>query len=86
MQTGFLAGPTLRFMDWIGNARHGVALPYNYWSAQEWTLALQRVSTGPIETWKDLTSASIPGRHLPCSTDRLILWRALGAGPALRPT
>ena len=21
----------LRFMDWLGNARHGVALPYNYW-------------------------------------------------------
>ena len=26
---GFLAGPTLRFMDWVGNAHHGVVLPYN---------------------------------------------------------
>ncbi len=26
-----LAGPTLRFMDFVGNAHHGVALPYNYW-------------------------------------------------------
>src|SRR5215831_14411800 len=33
---GFLAGPTLRFMDWVGNARHGVALPYNYWTTEEW--------------------------------------------------
>ena len=33
---GFLAGPTLRFMDWIGNARHGVVLPYNYWPKQKW--------------------------------------------------
>lgn len=33
---GLLAGPTLRMMDWMGNARHGVALPYRYWSRQEW--------------------------------------------------
>ena len=34
--TGFLAGPTLQFMDWVGNKRHGVALPYNYWTHQQW--------------------------------------------------
>jgi len=28
---------TLRFMDWIGNAPHGVVLPYNYASEAEWT-------------------------------------------------
>jgi len=33
---GFLAGPTLRLMDWIGNARHGVRLPYNYLTRAEW--------------------------------------------------
>ncbi|WP_270937990.1 class I SAM-dependent methyltransferase [Falsiroseomonas oryzae] len=33
---GLLAGPTLRFMDWVGNARHGVALPYNYWPERRW--------------------------------------------------
>lgn len=27
---------TLRFMDWVGNARHGVHLPYNYLSRAEW--------------------------------------------------
>lgn len=26
----------LRAMDWVGNARHGVALPYNYWSRAQW--------------------------------------------------
>ena len=31
IRQGFLAGQTLRFMDWVGNARHGVVLPYNYW-------------------------------------------------------
>ena len=33
---GLLAGPTLRFMDWVGNAGHGVRLPYNYLSRSEW--------------------------------------------------
>lgn len=33
---GLLAGPTLRFMDKVGNARHGVALPYNYWTRSQW--------------------------------------------------
>ena len=33
---GFLAGPTLRFMDWVGNRGHNVVLPYNYLSRREW--------------------------------------------------
>jgi SAM-dependent methyltransferase len=33
---GFLSGPTLRFMDWVGNAHHGVVLPYNYWAEAQW--------------------------------------------------
>ena len=35
-QDGWLAGPTLRLMDWVGNARHGVVLPYNYWPEKQW--------------------------------------------------
>ena len=33
---GLLARPTLRFMDWVGNARHGVSLPFAYLSRKEW--------------------------------------------------
>jgi len=33
---GTLARPTLRFMDWVGNARHGVSLPYSYWTPAQW--------------------------------------------------
>lgn len=33
---GALAHPTLRLMDWVGNARHGVRLPYNYLTEREW--------------------------------------------------
>ncbi|HVI07960.1 MAG TPA: class I SAM-dependent methyltransferase [Candidatus Binatia bacterium] len=36
---GIAANSRLRFMDWVGNARFGVALPYNYWSEREWRAA-----------------------------------------------
>jgi SAM-dependent methyltransferase len=36
---GWLASPTLRFMDWVGNKRHGVSLPYNYWPREKWERA-----------------------------------------------
>ncbi len=48
---GLLAGPTLRFMDWVGNARHGVALPYNYWPRSRW-LATFRELKLDIEEWR----------------------------------
>lgn len=48
---GFLAGPTLRFMDWVGNARHGVALPYNYWPERRWRAAFERLGLA-VEEWK----------------------------------
>ena len=36
IKTGFLAGAALRLMDRVGNRRHGVALPYTYWTRQQW--------------------------------------------------
>jgi SAM-dependent methyltransferase len=33
---GIFAGARLRFMDYVGNAHHGVALPFNYWTPQQW--------------------------------------------------
>ncbi|MBX9883251.1 MAG: class I SAM-dependent methyltransferase [Sphingomonas sp.] len=40
---GLAAGPTLRLMDWVGNAAHGVRLPYNYLSSREWGAVWQRL-------------------------------------------
>ena len=34
---GLLSGTRLKFMDYVGNARHGVALPYNYWTLKQWS-------------------------------------------------
>ncbi len=45
---GFLANTTLRLMDWVGNARHGVALPYNYLNRAEWQTAFASARLKPI--------------------------------------
>lgn len=39
LREDLLANTTLRFMDWVGNRRYGVALPYNYWQRQQWRSA-----------------------------------------------
>jgi len=49
---GWLACATLRFMDRVGNARHGVALPYNYWRHAQWQQEFERVGLSPV-IWKD---------------------------------
>lgn len=41
--SGLLARPTLAFMDWVGNARHGVALPYSYWTEEQWQRSFARL-------------------------------------------
>jgi SAM-dependent methyltransferase len=49
---GLLAGPTLRFMDWVGNAHHGVRLPYNYWPERRWREAFPCLGLRPVQ-WID---------------------------------
>lgn len=36
---GVFAKTRLKFMDYVGNARHGVSLPFNYWTRQQWSSA-----------------------------------------------
>ena len=69
LREGFLATATLRFMDWVGNARHGVRLPYNYFSRGEWQ-GLISVASAQVQGWEerlDLYPAPFSwlfGRHL----------------------
>ena len=49
-QDGWLARPTLCLMDWVGNARHGVALPYNYWRRRQWEEAFATLGLRSVET------------------------------------
>ena len=48
---GALANATLRLMDWVGNARHGVHLPYNYWTLAQWHHAWHGLGLS-IESWE----------------------------------
>jgi len=48
---GALAYSTLRFMDWLGNARHNVALPYNYWTLAQWNRAFDRLGL-TLSSWE----------------------------------
>jgi SAM-dependent methyltransferase len=51
-RSGPFAQGTLEFMDRIGNARHGVILPYNYWSRREWLAACEQLSL-QVSEWRD---------------------------------
>lgn len=42
LNEGVLSGPTLRFMDWVGNRGHDVVLPYNYLDGAGWARAHAR--------------------------------------------
>jgi Methylase involved in ubiquinone/menaquinone biosynthesis len=48
---GTFAYSTLRFMDWVGNARHGVSLPYNYWTLAKWQGAFDKLGLN-ITFWE----------------------------------
>jgi SAM-dependent methyltransferase len=48
---GVLGYSTLRLMDWVGNARHNVALPYNYWTPAEWHGAFDKMGL-TVSSWE----------------------------------
>ncbi|MGI9106623.1 MAG: class I SAM-dependent methyltransferase [Pyrinomonadaceae bacterium] len=52
LNDGVFADATLRFMDWVGNARHGVVLPYNYWPKQRWLNAFSTLGLS-IAVWRE---------------------------------
>ncbi len=48
LRDGFLSNETLKLMDWVGNARHNVVLPYNYWQKKQWEKAFFELNLKPI--------------------------------------
>lgn len=48
---GLLSWQILRFMDWVGNERHGVSLPYNYFKQVEWADHFSKLDL-KVQTWK----------------------------------
>ena len=49
---GLLAERTLRYMDRVGNMKHGVVLPYNYWPRKKWLAAFQALGLRPA-VWNE---------------------------------
>jgi SAM-dependent methyltransferase len=59
---GLFADATLRFMDHVGNERHGVALPHNYWQHDRWLRAFDELGLA-IQLWEtDLGLYPVPAR------------------------
>lgn len=51
LREGPLADITLRFMDRVGNRRHGVAMPHNYWTRLQWNRVFEALGLG-VDHWK----------------------------------
>jgi SAM-dependent methyltransferase len=84
VQAGWVDRQSLSFIDWARSAPLGMVRPGSYWSAQEWTLALQRIGAA-IETWE--TDLGLYPWPLSVLLDRSLHFVArVGAGSALRPT
>lgn len=56
---GVLAKHRLRLMDWVGNASHGVRLPYNYFTRAEWEDVFSRLNL-KLSVWRESLSLYPP--------------------------
>jgi SAM-dependent methyltransferase len=50
----------LRAMDWVGNSRHDVRLPFSYWSEAEWRSAWGRCGIRPVSILRQLRLYPFP--------------------------
>jgi SAM-dependent methyltransferase len=51
---------TLRFMDWVGNRPHGVELPYNYLSNEEWQKLYRAAGLAEVNVNREIPIYSVP--------------------------
>jgi SAM-dependent methyltransferase len=79
---GPLANETLRLMDWVGNARHGVALPYNYWPKSEWIAAFDELGLNTGTMKRKLNLYPIPLSWLFDRSLHFIAFCGEGSGPS----
>ena len=52
--SGLFSSYTLRIMDWVGNARYSVRLPYNYWTQLQWQDAISQLGWKTLQWEHDL--------------------------------
>jgi len=63
-RTGLAAAARLRFMDWVGNARFGVSLPYNYWTEAQWHNCWSEIGLRPEQLLTQLGLYPVPANWL----------------------
>ena len=51
---------TLVLMDWVGNASHGVSLPYNFWSRDRWKCAFKAAGLAEVKIETDIPLYAFP--------------------------
>jgi SAM-dependent methyltransferase len=49
-----LSRQRLRAMDWVGNVGHGVALPYNYWTRDQWRTGFEQARLVEVDRHEHL--------------------------------
>jgi SAM-dependent methyltransferase len=76
---GFLAHPTLSLMDYVGNAHHGIPLPYAYRTRPQWQKAFEEVGLVPVNMMESLHLYQPPASWL---FDRGLHFIALLGAPA----
>ena len=54
VRAGTAAAARLRFMDRVGNARHGVSLPYNFLASEQWVALRQALNVKVVTELQDL--------------------------------
>ncbi len=52
LKNGLMDHLILKLMDYVGNAYHGVVLPYNYWTLRQWKDAFDSLGLS-TEKWRD---------------------------------
>ncbi len=57
---GFIAKKTLRLMDRVGNERHRVALPFQYWKRKQWAESFSRLHLKPVRGQEKLRLYPFP--------------------------
>jgi hypothetical protein len=55
---------TLTFMDWFGNAAHGVVLPYNYYSRRTWLESFSAIGLQATMFEDDLPLYPRPAKYI----------------------
>jgi SAM-dependent methyltransferase len=84
---GFAARFRLRLMDWVGNSRYAVPLPYNYLSQEDWSEMRRILGVKVAAEMSHLALYSGPANYIfGAGLHFIAVWQRAGAGPDEKDT